>query len=147
MAGYETIQANHKLALQPQAHSLALDENPVHRDMEDALSSIKAPVFSVMTVLDKDQKVVYCTSGDLKASFMAAVRAANEVFAVSLRRRFDVVISVARSPMDINLYQAQKAIDNGAWPSRRRRNYSAAVLGRHRRQRVLDLLGSASTPQ
>jgi len=114
VAGYETIQANHKLALEPQAHSLALDENPVHRDMEDALSSIKAPVFSIMTVLDKDQRVVYCTSGDLKTSFMAAVRAANEVFAVSLRRRFDVVISVARSPMDINLYQAQKAIDNGA---------------------------------
>jgi nickel-dependent lactate racemase len=149
VAGYESIQANHKLALEPQAHSLALDENPVHRDLEDALSHIKAPVFSVMTVLDKGQQVVCCTAGDLRASFRAAVRAANEVFAVKLRRRFDVVISVARSPMDINLYQAQKAIDNGAlavadggvlilvascWDGIGDRAY-------------LDLLGSASSPQ
>ncbi len=149
VAGYETIQANHKLALEPQAHSLALDENPVHRDMEDALSHIKADVFSIMTVLDKDQEVVFCTAGDLRTSFHAAVRAANDVFAVPLRRRFDVVISVARSPMDINLYQAQKAIDNGAlavmdggvlilvascWDGVGDRAY-------------LDLLGSAATPQ
>ncbi len=149
VAGYETIQANHKLALEPQAHSLALDENPVHRDMEDALSHIKADVFSIMTVLDKDQEVVFCTAGDLRTSFHAAVRAANDVFAVPLRRRFDVVISVARSPMDINLYQAQKAIDNGTlavvdggvlilvascWDGVGDRAY-------------LDLLGSAATPQ
>lgn len=149
VAGYETIQANHKLALQPQAHSLALDENPVHRDMEDALSSIKAPVFSVMTVLDKDQRIVYCASGDLTASFMAAVRSANEVFAVPLRRRFDVVISVARSPMDINLYQAQKAIDNGALAVA---DGGVLILVASCWDGIgdsayLDLLGSASTPQ
>lgn len=149
VAGYETIQANHKLALQPQAHSLALDENPVHLDMIDALRHIKATIFSIMTVLDKDQQVVCCTAGDMNTSFIAATRAANEVFAVSLKRRFDVVISVARSPMDINLYQAQKAIDNGAlavadggtlvlvascWDGVGDRAY-------------LDLLGSAATPQ
>ncbi|GAB6276707.1 MAG: hypothetical protein SAMD01599839_12470 [Rectinema sp.] len=117
--------------------------------MEDALSSIKAPVFSVMTVLDKDQRIVYCASGDLTASFMAAVRSANEVFAVPLRRRFDVVIAVARSPMDINLYQAQKAIDNGALAVADGGELIlvASCWDGIGDSAYLDLLGSASTPQ
>ena len=35
-------------------------------------------------------------------------------FTVALSDKADLVISVARFPMDIDLYQSQKAIDNGA---------------------------------
>lgn len=114
VAGYETIQANHKMALDARAHALELADNPVNQDMEDALDTIKAPVFSVMTVLDREQRLAACTAGEIKASFRQAAEAANAIFAVRMKSRVDVAISVARSPMDINLYQAQKAIDNGA---------------------------------
>jgi len=114
VAGYETIQANHKMALDARAHALELAENPVNQDMEDALDTIKAPVFSVMTVLDREQRLAACTAGEIKASFRKATETANAIFAVRMKTRADVAISVARSPMDINLYQAQKAIDNGA---------------------------------
>jgi nickel-dependent lactate racemase len=114
VAGYATIEANHRLALDPRASALALDDNPVSQDMEDALRLIEKPIFSVMTVLDKHQALVACEAGDIRASFRAAVERANAIFAVGLPRRADIVVSVARFPMDIDLYQSQKAIENGA---------------------------------
>jgi nickel-dependent lactate racemase len=114
IAGYRTIQANHKQALSPAARSLALDGNPVHEDMMDALPLIKAPIFSIMTVLDKDQGLAAATAGDLLTSFYAAVETARRIFCVSVPARADIVVSVAKFPMDIDLYQSQKAIDNGA---------------------------------
>lgn len=114
IAGFATIEANHKLAISDRACSLNLEGNPVHEDMMDALTHIKAPVFSLMTVLDKDQKVVAATSGDIVTSFEKAVAIAKKVFCVPIQRQADIVISIAKFPMDINLYQSQKAIDNGA---------------------------------
>ncbi len=115
IAGYRTIEANHKLAISDNARALALEGNPVHEDMMDALPHIKAPIFSLMTVLNKEQEVVAATGGDLIASFEEAVEVAKKVFCVEIPQRADVVVSVAKFPMDINLYQAQKAIDNGAF--------------------------------
>ena len=114
VAGYATIEANHKLALDPRATSLSLDDNPVSQDMDDALRLLPAHVFSIMTVLDKEQGLAGCFAGDIKLSFAAAVEKANSIFAVRLPARADIVVSVARHPMDIDLYPAQKAIDNGA---------------------------------
>jgi nickel-dependent lactate racemase len=82
--------------------------------MMDALPLIKAPIFSVMTVLDRNQGVAAVTAGDLLASFYAAVDIARRVFCVSIPSQADIVVSVAKFPMDIDLYQSQKAIDNGA---------------------------------
>ncbi|MDR2210336.1 MAG: nickel-dependent lactate racemase [Spirochaetaceae bacterium] len=114
IASYKTIQANHKQALSPRARSLALEGNPVHEDMMDALPLIKAPVFSVMTVLDKEQGLAAVTAGDLMGSFYAAVEIARKIFCVAVPAKADIVVSVAKFPMDIDLYQSQKAIDNGA---------------------------------
>jgi nickel-dependent lactate racemase len=114
IAAHRTIEANHKQALSPKARSLALEGNPVHEDMMDALPLIKAPIFSFMTVLDKEQKVAAATSGDLHSSFYAAVEIARKIFCVPVAAKADIVVSVAKFPMDIDLYQSQKAIDNGA---------------------------------
>lgn len=114
IAGYKTIEANHKLALSLNAKSLELEDNPVHQDMMDALEHISVPVFSLMTVLNKDQQVAAATAGHIITSFVKAVEIARQIFCVPVGSRADIVISVARFPMDIDLYQSQKAIDNGS---------------------------------
>jgi nickel-dependent lactate racemase len=114
VAGYKTIEANHKLALSPDARSLALEGNPVHEDMMEALALIRIPVFSLMTVLDKEQRIAAAAAGDLAGSFYAAVETARKIFCVPVPGKADIVISTAKFPMDIDLYQSQKAIDNGA---------------------------------
>jgi nickel-dependent lactate racemase len=113
-AAFITIQTNHSLALSPHARALALEGNPVHEDMMDALKLIKAPVFSLMSVLDKAQGLAAAFAGDIMASFYAAAETAREVFCVRVSGAADIVVSVAKFPMDIDLYQSQKAIDNGA---------------------------------
>jgi len=54
-------------------------------------------------------------AGDLHASFSQAVKWANEVFSVGIKEKADVVVSIAPYPMDVDLYQSQKALDNGKW--------------------------------
>ena len=112
IAGYKTIEQNHKLALVPEAKALALDGNPVHEDMMDAIKTVKQEIFSIMTVLDKHHNVYATCCGHINDSFHAAISKANEVFAAPLKEKSDIVVSVVKFPQDIDLYQAQKGIDN-----------------------------------
>jgi len=114
VAAYETIQQNHLLALHANAQALSLKGNPVHEDMMDAMSVLKEiDVFAIMTVLDSDHDICAVRTGDLSDSFYAAIDKADEVFCVNIPQKADIVISVAPYPMDIDLYQSQKALDNG----------------------------------
>jgi len=114
VASYKTIEMNHKLALSDDARSLALDDNPVNEDMIDAMNVLKdINVFSIQTILTGDHSIYAVTAGDLIQSFDAAITYANEVFCVPLKKKGNIVMTVAPYPMDIDLYQSQKALDNG----------------------------------
>ena len=114
IASYKTIEQNHKYALLPEARALVLEGNPVHEDMVDALRTIEhKEIFSIQTVLDRDKKIYGCTAGHIHDSFLAAVNKAHEVFCAEIEEKADVVVSIATYPMDVDLYQSQKALDNG----------------------------------
>ncbi|MBP3224643.1 MAG: nickel-dependent lactate racemase [Campylobacter sp.] len=114
VAKYETIEQNHKLALSHDAQALRLEGNPVHEDMVDAMKVLThIDVFAIMTVLDSDHNIYYVNSGDLNDTFYDCIQKAEEVFCVKIPQKADIVISVAPYPMDVDLYQAQKALDNG----------------------------------
>ncbi len=119
VASYATIEANHRLAMSGSAQALTLEGNPVHEDMMDALRAVEGKmIFSVQAVLDRHHRVYRVASGDLHQAFNAATRWADEVFSVAIEERADVVVSVAPYPMDVDLYQSQKALDNGKWALR-----------------------------
>jgi len=114
VASYKTIEMNHKLALSDDAKSLALSGNPVNEDMVDAMKVLKdLNVFSIQTILTGDHKLYAVTAGDLHKSFDAAIGLSNKIFCVDLKKRGNIVITAAPYPMDIDLYQSQKALDNG----------------------------------
>ncbi len=114
IAGYKTVEDNHKFALRPEAKTLALTGNPVHEDMEEAITKLKGKeIFNINTILDNDHRIYAVTAGDIKESFYAAVEKAVEVFCVQIPEKADVVVTVAPYPMDIDLYQSQKSLDNG----------------------------------
>ena len=116
VASYKTVEQNHKLAMRMEAQSLVLKGNPVHEDMMDALEVIKGKsIFSIQMVLDRHQNIYKAAAGELNKAFATAVEWANEVFSVPVPEKADVVISVAPYPMDVDLYQSQKALDNGKW--------------------------------
>jgi lactate racemase len=114
IASFKSIEQNHSLALLPEAESLKLEGNPVHEDMIDALGIIRnKEIFAIMTVLDRNHQVYAATAGNIDDSFIAATVKAKEVFAVTIREKVEIVVAVARFPMDIDLYQSQKALENG----------------------------------
>jgi len=114
VASYKTIEMNHKLALSNNACSLALKGNPVNEDMVDAMNVLKdLNVFSIQTVLTGDHKLYAVTAGNLHKSFDAAIKYSNQIFCVPLKQKGNIVITAAPYPMDIDLYQSQKALDNG----------------------------------
>lgn len=149
IAGFETIEQNHKLALVPEACALSLDGNPVHEDMMDAIKTVKQEIFSIMTVLDKHHKVYATCAGHIHDSFHAAIDKANEVFAAPLDQKADIVVSVVKFPQDIDLYQAQKGIDNAKLALKE--NGIMILVAKCRDgiggKAFADLLGSCGTPK
>lgn len=113
IASYRTIEQNHKLALQMSAQAMALEGNPVHEDMEDAIQTIKdKEIFTIMTVLDREDRIYAATAGDITESLRASIDKSEEVYSVEIKEKTDIVVAVAPYPMDIDLYQSQKALDN-----------------------------------
>ncbi len=114
VAGYRTITHNHELALKFSARALEVENNPVRKDIAEAfvLVSQNKQIFGIQTVLDKDHRVYYCACGDTHKSFELACEKAKDVFSVEIKDKTDIVVAVAPYPMDIDLYQSQKAIDN-----------------------------------
>jgi len=114
VAGFKTITQNHKHALEPGAKALKLEGNPVHEDFNEAILTISdKPIFSIQTVLDGERNLYAATAGDIYQSFDKAIPYAKEVFSVTIKGKADIVVSIAPYPMDVDLYQSQKAIDNG----------------------------------
>ncbi len=114
IASYKTIEQNHNHALNPRAQTLVLEGNPVHEDMVSALKTIEGKeIFSIQTVLDGEKRVYHCTSGHIHDSFLMAIEKAHKVYCVNIKEKADIVVAVAGYPSDVDLYQSQKALDNG----------------------------------
>jgi len=114
VAGFKTIEMNHKFALNNKACTLTLKNNPVHEDMNEMTDFLKnINIFSIQIVLTSDHKIYAVTTGDLKKSFNEAIKYANKVFCVPLKEKGNIVLTAAPYPMDLDLYQSQKALDNG----------------------------------
>lgn len=115
MASFKTTEMNHSHALSEGSRTLALKGNPVHEDMEEG-----ARIFlegkdhlSIQIVQGPGKIINDLRVGDIFTSFNEAVELARSRFCRPVKRRYEIVVSVARPPMDTTLYQAQKAIENG----------------------------------
>jgi nickel-dependent lactate racemase len=113
VAGLETITANHKLSLQPQAKTLALEGNPVHEDMTEIAKMVPRGIFSIQTVIDDKHQLYSIRYGDLYKSLELAVEDAKKIFCVPIKEKADIVVALIQEPYDINFYQSQKAMENG----------------------------------
>lgn len=114
LAGFETIQANHRFAKDENACPLSLDANPLHLDLQEALSLVGKLMLAVHCVTDRTGEIIDLSLGDLNETFRKACSAAGRYYIVPVPRKFDVVIANCEPPLDANLYQLQKAQEHGA---------------------------------
>ena len=113
IAGYSSIEMNHKHAMSVASKPRALMGNPVAEDMTDTLELLSdINIFSIQAVLTGEHKIYAVAAGDIVDSFELAVQKADEIYCVFYKRKANIVIAVAPYPLDIDLYQAQKALEN-----------------------------------
>jgi len=111
IAGYDTITRNHNMVTHPGSITFGLEDNPVHEDMTEAAKMLQRPVFSIQLVQDRLHRLLSIRSGDLFESFDEAAADAHKVFAVPVKEKADIVLSVLGPPSNINFYQAQRAVE------------------------------------
>lgn len=111
IAGYETIAHNHNMVTRRGSHTFGLAGNPVHEDMTEATRMVQRPIFSIQLVQDRNHRLLSVHHGDIISSFESACRDAHQVFAVPIKAKADIVLSVLRPPCDINYYQSQRAAE------------------------------------
>ena len=112
VSGAETIRSNHAMLLDSKARTGVLEGNPVHEDMVEAAKLAKID-FILNIVTNSKNELVRAFAGDLEQAFYEGVKLIDEMYKVPIERRAKIVlVSPGGHPLDINLYQAYKGVDN-----------------------------------
>jgi len=108
-----TIERNHNLANSMAIAPMKIEENPVVEHLQSLMSFVDGTrLFSIQLVLDSTGTIAGFAIGDVEASFIRAAGQARTLFAHMTDRPFDAVLCELRPPLDKNMYQAQKALEN-----------------------------------
>lgn len=119
-ASRATIQANHAMMVKTEASAGNLDDNPVRLDLEEGAAMVGAD-FILNAIVDSQHRVVGAVAGDAIAAHRKGCELVAEQGIVPISDLADIVlVSAGGFPKDVNLYQAQKALDNAAHAVRRR---------------------------
>lgn len=111
LADAAAIRTNHSRMDLPGTGPGAIDGNPVRQEI-DEVGRLARVDFNVSIALDAEHHLVAVRAGDPHLSFRQACRFIDEMYAVEVPRRADLVIaSPGGHPKDIDLYQSQKAIE------------------------------------
>ena len=112
VCSYAAIRDNHSMMLAPAARAGILTGNPVRDDIDEA-GGIVGIDFLFNVVLDEDKRVLHAVAGHYLEAHRAGVRLYDERCDLTVSEAADIVIaSPGGKPKDINLYQAQKTLDN-----------------------------------
>lgn len=123
VASLETIQQNHLLGLtdkigggsNPLAASAKTENNFLHEDMME-IAALVNPDFLINVVPNLDGDLAGIFAGHWATAWQRACETVRKIYGVEIKEQADIVIASAGGyPKDINLYQAQKTIDNACY--------------------------------
>ena len=118
--GIESAYVNHgyRMIEHPRARSGALAGNPIHEDMVEQARMAKLD-FIVNVLLNKEKQITQVFAGDFVLAHEAGCQGAREVVGVAVPHRFDIAITTnSGAPLDLDLYQTVKGIDNASMVTR-----------------------------
>jgi len=111
VCGRETIYRNHLYVVEGKSRPGVLDDNPIRIEMEEAAAMIGLN-FIVNTVMNSEERIVKVFAGHFLRAHREGARFAKDLVGVHMPSRAEVAVS-SGSPMDINFYQASKALEMG----------------------------------
>lgn len=108
----DAIQANHSGMVKNEARAGAMDDNPVRIDIEEVVKYVPID-FIVNVVLDEKKNIIKAVAGHHVHAHREGCKFLDSLYKVEIPQQADIVITTPGGyPKDINLYQAQKALDN-----------------------------------
>jgi nickel-dependent lactate racemase len=116
IAGFETIQANHRWVLgdkvgggqRPEARNGNFENNPVHEDMMEVGAMVK-PSFLINVVMGYSGKIAHVVAGAWDRAHAQACRIVADLYGVPIPELGDLTIaSQGGFPKDIEFYQTGK---------------------------------------
>ena len=110
-----SIQSNHSMMVQDGASTGRIDGNPVRKDIDEVADFVPID-FIVNVVLDEHKKLLKSFAGHYIKAHRAGCEFLDGLYRAKIEKKYDiVVVSAGGHPKDINLYQAQKALDNASF--------------------------------
>lgn len=115
VSSHKAIRNNHSMMVQEAAKAGVLIGNPVREDLEELAEHLSLD-FILNVVLGEDKTVRAAFAGHHHLAHLSACQALDTMFQAPVPSPgADVVlVSAGGFPKDINVYQAQKALDNAA---------------------------------
>ncbi len=111
-ASKATVCANHALMVRSQAVAGRVEGNPVRDDLEEGAALVGVD-FILNVVVDGQHCIAEAVAGDMIAAHRQGCELIKARGAVTISHQADIVlVSAGGYPKDMNLYQAQKALDN-----------------------------------
>jgi nickel-dependent lactate racemase len=113
LTDFETVARNHNLANSLQAAPLKIKRNPVAEHL-DSLMRMLDPrkFFGIQIVTDSKRQTAGIFCGELDSAFTRAASFAEKIYSCCVPQKYNVVLCEILPPLDKNLYQAQKALEN-----------------------------------
>lgn len=114
-ASRATLNANHSLMVRPGARAGRLEGNPVRADLEEGADLLGIDFILNVVVEGAGHRIAGAVAGDVTTAHRRGCELVAQRAIVEIERQADIVLASAGGhPKDINLYQAQKALDNAA---------------------------------
>jgi lactate racemase len=112
VAGFHTTTFNHRMIFDPNCRAGKLDGNPAHEDLLEACR-MADPDFIVNVVLSPEGKLIRVVAGHYDLAHREGCRTVDQMLRVDLDEPYDLVIASAGGfPVDIDLRQAHKGLEN-----------------------------------
>lgn len=109
-ASLETVKINHEMMTSPKAETGRLD-SPIREEIDQVPGMMKID-FLLDVVLNSKKEIVAAVAGDVMKAHREGVKLVDRMYCVQVPKADIVLVSAGGYPKDINMYQAQKAMDN-----------------------------------
>jgi nickel-dependent lactate racemase len=120
VASPRAIHINHgyKFIDHPASRAGSTEENPVYRDILEQAKMAKLD-FIVNVLLNKRHEITHIVCGEPAAAHRAGCKIARDITGVNVARQADITITTnSGAPLDLDLYQTAKGIDNASLVTR-----------------------------
>jgi lactate racemase len=112
VAGFRTTTFNHRMIFDPDCRSGKLDGNPAHEDLLEGCR-MADPDFMVNVVLSPNGKLIRVVAGHYDLAHREGCRTVDRMLRVEVDAPYDLIVASAGGfPLDIDLRQAHKGLEN-----------------------------------